>query len=220
MARRYGEIGGRLANRAYEDVRARILGGDLTPGSVLTEGALAVELGMSKTPVRLALRALLHEGLLEVGPGHRMMVRGYSPEHRSEILAVREALERIAVVGACAHMPVEELDDLHVLLRRQQRAALAENEAVFIELDEEFHLRIAAGAGLRVVPTILSQLRGFVRVMRLGTVRARGHLLQVLAEHQRLLDALETRSPTEALAALQEHLRTADYPRAEPGGGP
>jgi DNA-binding GntR family transcriptional regulator len=207
-----GLAGGRLADRAYQVIRARILSGHLQPGTVLAEGEQAASLGMSKTPVRLALRALRQEGLLDAGPRRQLVVRGFSPAHRREILEVREALERIAVARAAADMPDEALDELHVLLRRQQRAVAVEDEARFIELDEAFHLRIAAGAGLHIVPKLLAQLRGFVRVMRLGTVRGRGHLSRVLAEHERLLRALESRSVPDALAALEEHLHTSDYP--------
>lgn len=157
--------------------------------------------------------------LLKVGPHHRMVVRGFSAEHRREVLEVREALERIAVMHACASMPVEAMDELHTLLRRRKRAVEAEDEAAFIELDELFHLRIAAGTGLRVVPRILTQLRGFVRVMRVGTVRARGHLATVLAEHRRLLAAIEARDVPYALRALEDHLHTANYPLAADGGG-
>jgi DNA-binding GntR family transcriptional regulator len=204
--------GGRLANLAYQAIRGRILAGEMPPGTVLAEGELAGLLRMSKTPVRLALRALRQEGLLTTGPRRQQVVRGFSAAHRRETLEVREALERIAVAHAAASMPDEAIDELHVLLRRQQRAVAAEDEAAFIELDEAFHLRIAAGAGLQVLPKLLTQLRGFVRVMRLGTVRSKGHLAQVLAEHERLLGALERRDADGALAALEAHLHTSDYP--------
>lgn len=206
---------GRRATEAYREIRTRILRGTLVAGTVLTEGRVAEELGMSTTPVRQALRALHHEGLLDVGPRRRMIVRGFTPEHRREVLEVREALEKIATARACAEMPVEEIDELRTLLRRQERAAAADDENAFIELDEEFHLRIAAGGGLHVVPNILQRLRGFVRVMRLGTVRTQGHLVRVLQEHEQIVDAIEQRNVEAALQALERHLHTSDYPGTE-----
>lgn len=70
---------------------------------------------------------------------------------------------------------------------------------------------IARGAGLQLVYKLLNQLRGFVRIMRLGTVRDRGHLLRVLEEHETIVVALERRDEEAALAALSHHLHTADY---------
>ena len=120
-------------------------------------------------------------------------MRGFSPEHRREIVDVRQALEALAVRGAAERMTLDDVDHLRLLLIRQKRAADAEREDDFIELDEEFHLRIAAGAGMPVVERLLRQLRGFVRVMHLGTTRPRGYLEHVLAEHTAIVDALEER---------------------------
>ena len=207
--------GSRLTQHAYNHVRGQVLRGALPAGTVLAETAVADQLGISKTPVRQALRALLHEGLLDVGPRRQLVVSGDWTEHRQELLQVRQALERIAVSQACRSMPVEEIDQLRILLRRQRRAAEAEDEDAFIELDEELHLQLAAGADLRVVPKLLSQLRGFVRLMRLGTHRYEGHLHEVVDEHEALVDAVEQRDEAAALEALALHLHKAEYRRAD-----
>jgi DNA-binding GntR family transcriptional regulator len=148
------------SQRAYDYVRSRILSGEFATGVAISDVELAATLGMSKTPIRQALRLLEQEGLLERGPRRQLVVRGFSPEYRQEVLDVREALERIAIRGACRVMPIDEIDLLRVGLLRQRRAAEAGDEAAFIELDEEFHLMIARGAGLQLVYKLLSQLRG------------------------------------------------------------
>jgi Transcriptional regulators len=200
-----------LTQRTYEDIRAGILRGRFPSGSVLAEGTLAASLGVSKTPVRQALHLLRQEGLLSPGPRRQLIVAGVSEERREEILEVREALERIAVRKACQVMRIDEVDYLRLLLIRQKRAAEAGADDEFIELDEEFHLRIAAGADLPVVERMLGNLRGFVRVMRLGTDRNRSHLHQVLTEHEAIADAIERRDAAAALAALDLHLHRSDY---------
>src|SRR6202022_1039478 len=86
---------GRLAKQAYQHLRREILRQKLEAGTILTEGSVAESLGMSKTPVRHALYALLQEGLLEAGPRRQMVVRNLSPVQRAELVAVREALERV-----------------------------------------------------------------------------------------------------------------------------
>ena len=200
-----------LGERAYDYVRGEILCGRLAVGSVVAEGTVADELGISKTPVRQALQSLRRDGLLELGPRRQLIVRGFSHEHRREVLDVRIALESLSVRRACETMTIEQIDHLRLLLIRQKRAVDSGDEDRFIELDEQFHLHIAASAGLPIVERFLSQLRGFVRVMRLGTTRPPGHLQEVWAEHEKIADMLEARRPARAARTLREHLEHADY---------
>lgn len=200
-----------LGERAYEYVRDEILRGNLTVGSVVAEGAVADSLGVSKTPVRQALQLLRREGLLEVGPRRQMIVRALSAEQRQEILDVRIALESLAVQRACERLTVEDVDYLHLMLRQQRRAVIAGAEEQFIELDEEFHLQIARAAGLPTVERFLRQLRGFVRIIRLGSTRSPGYLFAVWEEHSAIVEALETRKPGQAVKTLRAHLEQRDY---------
>jgi DNA-binding GntR family transcriptional regulator len=201
-----------LAQRAYEDLRTAIIRGQFAAGSVLAEGALAESLGVSKTPVRHALNQLKQEGFLTPGPRRQLIVSAISGERRSEILEVREALETIAVRKACAIRDLEDIDYLRLLLIRQRRAAEAHVEDEFIDLDESFHLGIAAAAHLPIVERMLGNLRGFVRVMRIGTTRSKDHLFQVLAEHEAIVDPIERQDVRGATAALRAHLARFDYP--------
>jgi DNA-binding GntR family transcriptional regulator len=202
---------GRLAKHAYHQVRKEILGQRLGAGTVLNEGSIAESLGMSKTPVRHALHALRQEGLLEPGPRRQLVVRNLSPVQRAELVAVREALERVAVIHACQNMNDDDFDHLRTLLRRQRRFAEAGDEDDFVDCDEEMHIAISTRSGLQLVPQFLNQLRGFVRLMQMRARRDPGHLFRVLEEHVRLVDAIEQRDEPAALAALGHHLHTAEY---------
>lgn len=200
-----------LTEKAYDYVRSGILRGDLPVGTVLAEATVADELGISKTPVRQALQLLRTEGLLEVGPRRQLVVRGFTVEHRNEILRIREALEEIAVETACRTMSLEQVDVLRLNVMRQRRAADAYDEEGFLVLDEEFHILIAVSANLPIVARLLDQMRGFARLMRLGRTQPPEHLQDIVAEHTRIVDALEGRDVDEALAALQAHLHHWDY---------
>jgi DNA-binding GntR family transcriptional regulator len=202
---------GRLTERAYTFVRDGILRGQFPVGSVLAEDEIATALGHSRTPVRQALGLLLREGLVEVGPRRQLVVRGFTPDHRAEILMLREALEGVSVRRACEVMQLDEIDHLRLVLLRQRRAAEEGDEDRFIDLDEELHLRIAEGARLPILHGVLGQLRGFVRVVRLGASRPRPVLEQIVAEHEEIVDALERRDPETALRALREHLYKSEY---------
>ena len=130
---------------------------------------------------------------------------------------VSKALETIAVRTACEVWDAtDNVARLRLLLIRQRRAADAHAEDDFIELDEEMRLAIAAAARLPVVPErMLTTIKGFVRVIRLGTARSRDHLYKtVLAEHEAIIDAIERRDSDAAVAALMAHLERADYRRS------
>ena len=207
-----GAVGrGRLTDKAYHYVRDAIMRGKFPTGSVLAETEIARTLGSSRTPVRHALSLLLKEGLLVVGSRRQVIVRGFTPEHRAEILMLREALEALAVRRACEVITDEDVDYLRLLIMRQRRAARSGENDAFLDLDEEFHLKIADAARLPILHALLGQLRGFVRVARLDATRPASVLTQVSAEHELIVDALERRDAQAALAALSEHLHTSEY---------
>jgi len=200
-----------LNDKAYEHLRHAILSGALPVGTIIAETKVAQDLGVSKTPVRQALQLLRTEGLLEVGPRRQLVVRGFSESHRNEVLRIREALEEIAVETACRVMTLDDIDVLRLLLLRQGRAADAYNEGDFLVLDEEFHVRIAEKANLPLVARLLEQMRGFARIMRLGKTQPPEHLRDILEEHTRIVDAIESRNERAARDALHEHLHHWDY---------
>jgi DNA-binding GntR family transcriptional regulator len=208
-ARREGSGPRNLTEEAYDHVRMAILRGRLPVGEVVAEGEVAAGLGMSKTPVRQALQMLRREGLLETGRRRQLIVRGFTAERRAEILEVREALERIAVRHACTSMSIDDVDHLHLLVMRQRRAIDAGSDDDFVDLDEEFHLRIAEGAGLPIVARLLGQLRGFVRIMRLGAERVRD-ASPAVDEHAAIVAAIEARDADAAEAALLAHLEASN----------
>jgi len=197
---------GRVTELAYNYVRDGILHGRIPPGTVLAEHDVATAIGSSRTPVRHALTRLHQEGLLELGARRQLIVRGFAPEHRAEVRVLREALESVSVARACETMTGDEADELRLNLLRQRRTALEEREDDFIDLDEEFHLAIAQAARLPLLEGFLRQLREFVRLGRIGSRRPTAVLLQVVAEHERLLDAIEARDLDAAHDALIDHL--------------
>lgn len=202
---------GRLTGEAYHYVRDGIMRGAFPTGSILAETEIANALGSSRTPVRHALSLLLKEGLLEVGSRRQVIVRGFTEEHRAEILLLREALEGVAVTRAASVISDDDVDYLRLLLARQRRAAKNGDNELFIDLDEEFHLKIVEAARLPILHGMLGQLRGFVRVARLDAARPPAVLAQVTAEHKRIVDALERRDGDGAMKALTGHLHKSDY---------
>ena len=201
----------KLADTVYMRLREGILRGDPPPGSVLDQRQLAESLDSSRTPVREALRQLLQEGLVEVGSRRQVIVRDFTPTHRREIQYLRGALEPVAVRRACEAMDVDDLDRLRLDLIKQRRAAREGLNEEFLDLDEQFHLRIADGAHLPILRAFLGQLGGFVRVATLGARRPPEALEEIVDEHERIVEAIEARDANAAVAALEDHLNRGDY---------
>jgi DNA-binding GntR family transcriptional regulator len=201
----------KLADTVYDRLRKGILRGDPPPGTVLDQRQLAESVESSRTPVREALRRLLQEGLVEIGPRRQVTVRDFTPKHRREIEYLRGALEPVAVRRACEVMAVDDLDRLRLDLMKQRRAAREGLNDEFLDLDERFHLQIAEGAQLPILRAFLGQLGGFVRVATLGAKRAPEVLDEIVDEHERIVDAIEARDADAAVAALEHHLNRCDY---------
>jgi DNA-binding GntR family transcriptional regulator len=208
--------GGRASKRAYEYLREAILSGEIPAGTFLAEGEIAETLGVSRTPVRQALRLLLQEELVEVGYRRQLAVIGVSAERRREVFLLRHALEEVAVIEAARVVSLDDVDQLRLLVMRQRRAAAAENRADFITLDEEFHGRIATSANLPTLHRFLSQLRAFIRLMGTEAITTReGRMLQVVDEHERIIDAIEARDVHAAVEAVRIHLAETERTLAE-----
>jgi len=206
-ARDAGGVAGRGADaRAYAVLRAAIVRGRLAPGTVLAEAELAEALGISRTPVRAVLRALLSEHLVETGPRRQMFVRTVAPQQRREVFLLRESLEQLSVTEACRLMTSDEIDGLYLLLRRQRRMVSEDDIEAFIDSDDQFHLGIARGARLPMLERFLDQIRAINRLMGLRAVTREGRVETVIAEHERIVVALEARKVKEAQAAMTSHL--------------
>jgi DNA-binding GntR family transcriptional regulator len=202
-----GGVGGRGADaRAYGLLRTAIVRGRLAPGTVLAEADLAEALGISRTPVRAVLRALLSEHLVETGPRRQMFVRTVTAEQRREVFLLRESLEQLSVTEACRLMTSDEIDDLYLLLRRQRRMVSEDDVEAFIDLDDQFHLSIARGARLPMLERFLDQIRAVNRLMGLRAVTRQGRVETVITEHERIVAALEARKVKAAKAAIASHL--------------
>jgi len=193
--------------RAYAVLRTAILRGALPAGTLLNEADIGAELGISRTPVRAALQSLLQEELIEVGARRQLYVRTIPPSSRREVILLREALEQITVREACEVMTLEEIDELRLILIRQRRAAEQGDVERFIELDDQFHIGIAAGARLPTAQRFLEQIRALIRMMGLRAATRQGRMSEVLDEHEAIVAALEARDADAALGRLTDHLK-------------
>jgi DNA-binding GntR family transcriptional regulator len=200
-----------LAERALRTLRGEILAGTRPPGSPLSEKSLASELGMSRTPIRAALKTLQQEGLAVVGGRRLLEVTPVTPEGRSEVVSLRVAIETVVVRRLCelraeGEIEPDQLDGLRLLLLKQRRAAKEEDAARFFELDEELHLALASLSGLPNARRFLFELGGFVRLQRIGLPASYEHMSEITREHEELIEAIELADGDGAVALATRHM--------------
>ncbi|MHA6764228.1 GntR family transcriptional regulator [Streptacidiphilus sp. PAMC 29251] len=192
-----------VRERVQAELRERIVSGQLPPGSRLVERELAEAMGVSRVPVREAIRTLTAEGFVVALSPRRVVVRGLTSKDVDELFELREALEVFAAGLAAQRATPAELRALEDLL---DRAALATGKRVaedITELNTRFHERILAMADNNLLAAALEPLEG--RLRRL--TRQNEHWDQLLGEHRQLLAAIASGDPDRARACALEHVR-------------
>jgi DNA-binding GntR family transcriptional regulator len=194
--------------RAYEHTRQAIVSGALAGSSMITEGDIAAELGVSRTPVREAFLRLSAERLLDLIPRRGAIVVPIVPEQVDELLEVRHALEtaalwRIVRAGRVSGL----LDGLLPHLETQRTAAKERDLATFVDSDERFHTTIVELCGNSLAATVYAGLSDRARRMNEWTLRPHvDDLLFVVEDHEDLTDAIARGDVTGFAEALSRHL--------------
>lgn len=175
----------------------------LKPGDRLVERELAEDLGVSRLPVREAIRALESEGFLETPSPRRVVVRQLSRVDVEELFDVREALEVLACGLAAERAGKAGLARLEATLREAARATESGKGSRITAANNRFHDEILAVAGHRLLSTLMQSLEG-----RLAWLTGQNeHWDDLLAEHRRLYEAIASGDPERARACALEHVR-------------
>jgi DNA-binding GntR family transcriptional regulator len=193
-------------------IEAAIISGDLKPGSKISEHALATSLGVSRGPLREAIRRLEGRKLLQRTPNIGVRVASMSPGDLHELLQVREALEGLACGLAATHMTDEELEALSELLdQHQQQKSVQEGTGYYQESkDFDFHFRIVKGSrNVRLVQMLCDDLYYLLRVCRYKSSTKPGRARHALREHRDIVAALMRRDPVEAEQKMRLHIANA-----------
>lgn len=201
-----------LVDVVAERLEAAIISGQLEPGARLSEQGLAASLGVSRGPLREAIRRLEGRKLLERTPNIGVRVAQLSLKDLNEILQVREALECLACRLAAVNMPDAEIAAVKKLLddHGKQKSVL-ENKGYYQETENlDFHYRLVNGSGNeRLAHMLAGDLHYMLRVYRYKSGAKPGRAAEVLQEHRAIVAAIEARDPQAAEQAMREHLRHA-----------
>ena len=196
-----------LWQQAHDHLRDEILSGRLTPGTELSEVALAESLGVSRGPIREALGRLAAEGLVTVRPRRGAIVRALSSDEFIEAYQVREALEMMAMRLAVPKLSVEHIAELELRIDEMTACGKAGDVAGFFEANSAFHQVFFEAAGNRMLAGLYTQLRGQIDRHRPRSLELRGDLRRSIAEHKAILRAAKAGNSERAVRLVSEHIR-------------
>ena len=199
-----------LREVVYETLREAIRSGVLESGERLMEIQVAEELGVSRTPVREAIRRLEAEGLVVMIPRRGTYVSDLSLRDISDVFEIREALEGLAVGLAAERITDDELEDLERMMVEFDDVVLREDVEGLVELDIRFHSKIyEASRNVRLI-SILNNLREQTTRFRMTSMSVPGRMQNTMEEHRAIVEALGQRNPEEASRVTQYHLSKAE----------
>jgi DNA-binding GntR family transcriptional regulator len=195
---------GALYERVAERLRERILEHSLSPGSWIDEQALTAELGISRTPLREALKVLASEGLVTMKLRRGAYVTEVSEQDLTEVfhlLALLESDAAAIVAQRASDAQIAELAKLHQGLED----SVADRDA-FFTANERFHMRLLEIAGNRWRNQMVADLRKVMKLYRHHSLFKQGRLEASLKEHRRIMAALKARNAPLVQQLMQQHL--------------
>ena len=199
-----------LREVVYETLREAIRNGALTPGERLMEIQLAEELGVSRTPVREAIRKLELERFVVMLPRRGTYVANLSLKDINEVFEIRAALDGLAAGLAAERITEEELEQMERLLVEIADCIEQHNNQKIVEADEAFHdLLYRASRNERLVGIICNLREQFTR-FRSVSINYPGRLQNTLEEHRQLVEAIAQRNPEAAQQKAREHIENAE----------
>ena len=192
-----------LYEEVAEQLRQRIFGRTLEPGSWIDELKLCGELGISRTPMREALKVLAVEGLVTMRPRRGAYVTEMSERDVREAYQLLALLESDAAARVAERASAAELAELQAL-HAQLETAIGERER-FFALNEAFHLRLLELEGNRWRQQIVTDLRRVMKLNRHHSLFKQGRLAESLQEHRDLMQALVERRPEQVAQRMRLH---------------
>jgi len=200
-----------LREIVYETLRDAIINQILKPGERLMEIQLADEMGVSRTPVREAIRKLELEGLIVMVPRRGAYVAGISMKDIHEVFEVRGALEALAAKLAAERITNEELEEMERRLVQEAEETVANNLRSIVEIDTSFHELLYKAARNSRLIQFINNLQEQLHRFRSASLARPGRSKTALEEHKKIVEALAERNAKLAEKLAIEHIGNAEH---------
>ena len=208
------EAARRQLNEVVADqLRERIVRGDIAPGERLAEERLAAEFGVSRNPVREAIRRLQAEGFLVIETNRGARVRQATLAEARDLLAVRAAIEDLVVRQAAERAVWADVEELREIVRQGRSAARRRRWADVAEWNTRFHDRLAQASGNTIAAELMARLRHRVTWTYATDAPRRGQASWT--DHGEVVEAIATGDVEGASAAMRRHMANADATRLQ-----
>lgn len=195
-----------LRGRVFSRVREDILSGKYKDSEELKENTIAQELGVSRTPVREALRQLELEGLVNIIPNKGAYVTGISEKDIHDIYIIRSYLEGLCARWACDHITEEQLEALEESIYLSEFHAKKGHHEQLVELDNKFHELIYEASNSKILEHVLSDFHHYVERVRKITLSSSARAEESNGEHKLILEAIRARDGEKAEKLAHEHI--------------
>lgn len=195
-----------LRDVVFNTLREAILKGELRPGERLMEIQLAQRLGVSRTPIREAIRKLELEGLVLMVPRKGAEVAKITEKSMQDVLEVRRALEALAIQLACERITEEEIALLETNAKEFEKAAKTKDLVLMAEADELFHTVIYSATKNDRLIYIVNNLREQMYRYRLEYLKDESIHVNILKEHEEIVRTVKKRNSQEAVVAISAHI--------------
>lgn len=199
-----------LRDVVFKTLRDAILKGDLKPGERLMEVSLAQKLGVSRTPIREAIRKLELEGLVKMTPRKGAEVAQITLKDLTDVLEVRRHLEELAVELSCKKATKEDLEELRRCHEEFKRTIETDDLTEMAVADVTLHDVIYKTTGNKRLIQILNNLREQMYRYRLEYIKDEHKRKVLVNEHKMLLDAISERNVDAAKQAIKQHINNQE----------
>ena len=195
-----------LHEELAERLRVLIVEGEIAPGSRIDERSLCARFGVSRTPLREAIKVLAREGYVVLVPNRGAVAAELTRRDLEEAFPIMGALEALAGELAAAHATDEQIAAIRALHDRMREHHAEGDRPAYFALNERIHLAIAEASGNATLERMQRSLDGRVRRGRYQANMGRERWDRAMAEHEGIVEALESRDGPALAAVLREHL--------------
>lgn len=197
-----------LSDQVFERLEDEILAGNYQRGDTLTEMKLVADLGVSRTPIRDALRRLEQERLIETTP-RGIVVLGVTKKDLEDIYAIRIRVEGLAAREAAKYITDQQLAELRETLELQEFYTDKQNPDSIKGMDSQFHRQIYLFSGSTILYETLIPLHKKIQRYRRAAMSVSTRAHESVAEHRAVYEAIAERDPFEADRLMEVHVRNA-----------
>ncbi len=203
-----------LHDAVLNQLRDMIIEGKLSPGTRINEGPVGASLGVSRTPLREAIKTLASEGLVEILPAKGAIVRRFSEKDIRDILDVLKTLEQLAARLTCAQASDAEIAEIADLHKQMLRLYADRNRLAYFKLNQEIHSAIVRASGNSALAQVHEQLQARIKRVRFIGNELPERWAGAVAEHEEMNLALLARDGEKLSEVLGRHLdKTLDRVR-------